>query len=193
MSHILEKKDLLSLEQYSIDRDEIRKQVINIKKNRNLEIGDHLRLLFENKATIQYQIQEMLRIEKIFDSEGIQEELDVYNPLIPNGSNLKATMMIEYPDENKRKVALSELIGIEKQVFFEVKGYPKVYAISNEDLDRETEEKTSSVHFMRFEFTEDMIKDFGEGTVIGVEHDNYKHTVSISKDVLLQLASDFDS
>ena len=192
MSHILEKKDLLSLEQYSIERDEIRKQVISIKKNRNLEIGDHLRLLFENKATIQYQIQEMLRIEKIFDSEGIQEELDVYNPLIPNGSNLKATMMIEYADENKRKAALSELIGIEKQVFFEVKGHPKVYAISNEDLDRETEAKTSSVHFMRFEFTEDMIKDFGEGTVIGVEHDNYRHTISINKDVLLQLTSDFD-
>lgn len=191
MNNTLTKQDLLSLEQYALKRSEMREDIIRVKKNRQVNLGSHLRLLFESRATIQYQIQEMLRIEKIFEADGIQEELDVYNPLIPNGTNLKATMMIEYADEEERKTALAQLIGIEKTVYFQVGDHAKVYAISNEDLDRETAEKTSSVHFMRFEFTHAMIEDFDNGVVVGVEHENYQYQISLDQNLISELSSDF--
>ena len=152
MTNLLKREDLFSLEEYAEQRSNIRENVMNIKKLREVNLGEHIRLLFENHQTVQYQIQEMLRIEKIFEAAGIQDELDVYNPLIPDGSNLKATMMIEYTDVVERTKALSNLIGIEKSIYFQVGNHQNVYAICNEDLERETDEKTSSVHFMRFEF-----------------------------------------
>ncbi len=194
MSHTLTREDLLSLEAYAQQRNKFRKNVIETKKAREVGLGEHLRFLFENRQTIQYQVQEMLRIEKIFEADGIQEELDVYNPLIPNGKNLKATMMIEYSDQSERKSALAELIGIERKVYFQVGSHTKVYAICNEDLDRETEEKTSSVHFMRFEFSAQMIRDFCalEAVFLGVEHPNYKHQIQLEPALQSELAKDFD-
>ena len=153
----LTKNDLLSLEEYSTRRQEFKAQVSNHKKNRRVSLNQHARLYFEDELTIRYQIQEMLRIEKVFEPEGIQDELDAYNPLIPNGSNLKATFMLEYEDAELRKIKLSKLVGVEDQVWIQVRGYEKVYAIADEDLKRENDEKTSSVHFMRFELSAEMI------------------------------------
>ena len=172
---MLKRQDLLTLEEYAEKRVAIRKNTINIKKDREVIIGEHVRLLFENKQTVQYQIQEMLRIEKIFEASGIQEELDVYNSLIPEGSNLKATMMIEYADVDERTKALSNLIGVERSIYFKVGNHQKVFAICNEDLERETDVKTSAVHFMRFEFNQSMINDFVTGSTVkvGAEHPNY--------------------
>ena len=172
---MLKRQDLLTLEEYAEKRVAIRKNTINIKKDREVIIGEHVRLLFENKQTVQYQIQEMLRIEKIFEASGIQEELDVYNSLIPEGSNLKATMMIEYEDVDERTKALSNLIGVERSIYFKVGNHQKVFAICNEDLERETDVKTSAVHFMRFEFNQSMINDFVAGSIVkvGAEHPNY--------------------
>ena len=171
---MLKRQDLLTLEEYAEKRVAIRKNTINIKKDREVIIGEHVRLLFENKQTVQYQIQEMLRIEKIFEASGIQEELDVYNSLIPEGSNLKATMMIEYADVDERTKALSNLIGVERSIYFKVGNHQKVFAICNEDLERETDVKTSAVHFMRFEFNQSMINDFVTGSTVkvGSEHPN---------------------
>ena len=165
----------MTLEEYAEKRSTIRKDTIDIKKSREVNLGEHIRLLFENKQTVQYQIQEMLRIEKIFEASGIQEELDVYNSLIPEGSNLKATMMIEYEDVDKRTKALSNLIGVERGIYFKVGNHQKVFAICNEDLERETDVKTSAVHFMRFEFNQSMINDFVTGSIVkvGSEHPNY--------------------
>ncbi len=195
MSNELKREDLLSLESYSEQRSTMRQEVMAIKKRRNLELGNHMRLLFENQKTVQYQIQEMLRIEKIFEAEGINEELEVYNPLVPDGANLKATMMIEYPDVEERTQALSRLIGVEKKVFFKVGSHPNVFAICNEDLDRETAEKTSSVHFMRFEFTKDMIADFisGSRVTLGVEHNAYSCEAILGDEAQKELASDFEA
>ena len=172
---MLKRQDLLTLEEYAEKRVAIRKDTINIKKDREVIIGEHVRLLFENKQTVQYQIQEMLRIEKIFEASGIQEELDVYNSLIPEGSNLKATMMIEYEDVDERTKALSNLIGVERSIYFKVGNHQKVFAICNEDLERETDVKTSAVHFMRFEFNQSMINDFVMGSIVkvGADHPNY--------------------
>ena len=172
---MLKRQDLLTLEEYAEKRVAIRKDTINIKKDREVIIGEHVRLLFENKQTVQYQIQEMLRIEKIFEASGIQEELDVYNSLIPEGSNLKATMMIEYEDVDERTKALSNLIGVERSIYFKVGNHQKVFAICNEDLERETDVKTSAVHFMRFEFNQSMINDFVTGSIVkvGADHPNY--------------------
>jgi len=172
---MLKRQDLLTLEEYAEKRVAIRKDTINIKKDREVIIGEHVRLLFENKQTVQYQIQEMLRIEKIFEASGIQQELDVYNSLIPEGSNLKATMMIEYEDVDERTKALSNLIGVERSIYFKVGNHQKVFAICNEDLERETDVKTSAVHFMRFEFNQSMINDFVMGSIVkvGADHPNY--------------------
>lgn len=180
MATKLTREDLYTLEKYAEIRNEMRQQVIAHKKNRNLAVGPHVTLYFEDRTTIQYQIQEMLRAEKIFDPAGIQEELDAYNPLIPDGSNWKATMMIEYTDVEERKAALAQLIGIDKQTWVKVDGFDKVFAISNEDLDRETEDKTSAVHFMRFELDTDMVKAVKQGADIsvGIDHKNYTHAVS---------------
>ena len=193
MTNLLKREDLFSLEEYAEQRSNIRKNVMNVKKLREVNLGEHIRLLFENHQTVQYQVQEMLRIEKIFEAAGIQDELDVYNPLIPNGSNLKATMMIEYTDIVERTKALSNLIGIEKSIYFQVGNHENVYAICNEDLERETDEKTSSVHFMRFEFDQTMIADFCKGinVKIGASHPNYDCEIILEKRVQDELNQDF--
>ena len=167
---------LLSLEDYSKQRADFRSKVMAHKKNRQVQLGEHATLYFEDSLTMQYQVQEMLRIEKIFEQEGIHEELATYNPLIPDGKNLKATFMVEYDDVEERKEALARLIGIEAKVWIQVEGFDKVYPIANEDLERTTEEKTSSVHFLRFEFNDKMIAAAKQGTpmAMGIEHDNYE-------------------
>ena len=190
----LQRTDLYSLENYAVIRDDFRADVMQHKKTRFVELGENLRLLFEDRLTMQYQVQEMLRIEKIFDAEGIDEELGAYNPLIPDGQNLKVVMMIEFSDEKERKEALAKLIGVEKKIWLKVEGFDRVYPITNEDLDRETDEKTSSVHFMRFEFSEAMIKALMEGALMsaGVDHPEYKHEITLDEAVRKSLLSDFD-
>jgi len=174
----LSRDDLYSLEKYAEVRPEYRSRVMAHKKNRRLPIGPNANLYFEDALTMQYQIQEMLRIEKIFEAAGIQEELDAYNPLIPDGSNWKATFMMEYSDPEERKVQLSKLIGVEKQVWVQVADFARVSPVANEDLDRETEEKTSSVHFMRFELTPEMVAAVkgGASVSMGIDHPNYMHS-----------------
>jgi hypothetical protein len=176
----LTRKDLYSLEEYTEMRDEFRKKIITHKENRRLELGDNILLLFEDKLIMQYQIQEMLKAEKIFDAAGIDEELNAYNPLIPDGSNWKATMMIQYTDVDERQEMLTQLIGIENLVWMQIADHEKIYAIADEDLERDTEEKTSAVHFMRFELDSDMITALKKGATIsaGVEHENYQKTIS---------------
>ena len=175
----LTRSDLYSLEQYAENRSEIRAQVMKHKKNRNVHIGPTATLYFEDRQTIQYQIQEMLRVERIFEVGGIEEELQAYNPLIPDGSNWKATFMIEEPDVEKRHDLLARLIGVEDRVWVRVDGNEAVFAIADEDMDRDTEEKTSSVHFLRFELSEKMISDIKQGAAlgIGIDHRNYSHEV----------------
>jgi len=168
------RNDLLSLEEYSARRQEFKAKVISHKKNRQLNLSEHARLYFEDELTIRYQIQEMLRIEKVFEAEGIQDELDAYNPLIPDGTNFKATFMLEYDDVELRKVELAKLIGVEDQIWLQVEGCDKVYAIADEDLDRENAEKTSSVHFLRFELSEAMISKLKQSQSLfaGCDHLN---------------------
>ena len=188
------RSDLFSLEEYSINRDSFRKKVLEEKKHRKVYVGEHVVLLFENKNTIQYQIQEMLRIEKIFDAEGIQEELDAYNPLIPDGSNLKAVMLIEYPNVEERKEKLKILKGIEKKIWIKVGSHNKVFAIADEDLEREDETKTSAVHYLRYEFSASMINDWKNDSsiVIGIDHENYQSPETIiSSDISSSLSGDF--
>ncbi len=175
----LTRSDLYSLEQYAENRPEIRAQVMKHKKSRNVHIGPTATLYFEDRQTIQYQIQEMLRVERIFEVGGIEEELQAYNPLIPDGSNWKATFMIEEPDVEKRHDLLARLIGVEDRVWVRVDGNEAVFAIADEDMDRDTEEKTSSVHFLRFELSDKMISDIKQGAAlgIGIDHRNYSHEV----------------
>ncbi len=175
----LTRSDLYSLEQYAENRSEIRAQVMQHKKNRIVHVGPSATIYFEDRQTIQYQIQEMLRVERIFEASGIEEELEAYNPLIPDGSNWKATFMIEEPDVDRRRELLSELVGIEDRVWVRVDGNEQVFAIADEDLERETESKTSSVHFLRFELSDKMVADLGQGAAlgIGIEHRNYSHEV----------------
>jgi len=171
---------LYSLEQYARVRPEFRAKVMAHKKSRQLQLGDHVTLLFEDALTMQYQVQEMLRLERMFEPEPIQEELDVYNPLIPDGSNWKATMMIEYTDIAERQRMLAELTGIEDRVWMQIAGHERVYAIADEDLDRATDEKTSAVHFLRFELTPVMIAALRRGADLsgGVDHPRYSAVVS---------------
>ena len=188
-------EDLYSLEEYSKLRPEYRAKVMEHKKSRQLHLGDHVTLYFEDRFTMQYQIQEMLRAERIFEAEGIQEELDAYNPLIPDGSNWKATMMVEYSDVEERKQALAKLIGIEGRIYVQVDGLEKVYPIADEDLERETEEKTSAVHFLRFELSPDMIKALKSGAALnaGVEHEHYSVDVSpVRQDIRDSLTGDLE-
>ena len=190
----LNKSDLFSLEEYSINRDSFRKKVLEEKRHRKVYIGEHVALLFENKNTIQYQIQEMLRIEKIFDADGIQEELDAYNPLIPDGTNLKAVMLIEYPNVEERKEKLKILKGIEKKIWIKVGSHNKVFAIADEDLEREDETKTSAVHYLRYEFSASMINDWknNSSVVMGIDHENYQSSETIiSSDISSSLSGDF--
>lgn len=176
---MLTRDDLMSLETYAEQRAEFRARVIAHKKNRQVHLGENATLYFEDQLTMQYQIQEMLRIERIFDADGIKEELDTYNPLIPDGSNWKATFMIEYIDENDRKSALARMIDIEDKVWMQVAGHERVYAIADEDLERDNAEKTSAVHFMRFELTPEMTESVKTGADIGagIEHDSYNVTI----------------
>jgi hypothetical protein len=186
---------LLTLEAYAKARSAMRTEVIAHKKIRNVRLGNHVSLLFEDETTLRYQVQEMLRIEKIFEEEGIQSELDVYNALVPDGSNFKATMLIEYTNESERKAALAKLIGIEDRVFIQVEGQDRVYAIADEDLERENEEKTSAVHFVRFELTPAMKNALKGGAqmMIGCDHPNYPaHLEELPQETLVSLLQDLD-
>lgn len=185
---------LLTLEAYAKQRNEIRSRVMAHKKHRTVHLGEHLTLIFEDETTIRYQIQEMLRIEKTFDEQGIRNELDAYNPLIPDGTNLKATMMLEYEDPMERSRELARLLGIERRVYIEVADRERFYAIADEDLVRENEQKTSSVHFLRFELTRQAIADFRSGRVvaIGVDHPLYRARIDrIAAEVQESLSRDF--
>jgi hypothetical protein len=172
----LSRDSLMTLEAYAKARKDFRTQVLAHKKPRTLHLGQHLTVIFEDELTIRYQVQEMLRVERIFEEQGIQDEIDAYNPLIPDGSNFKATLMIEYEDVEERREALSKLKGIEDRVWVRVEGCPSVFAIADEDLERETEEKTSSVHFLRFELTREMAESlkYGVALAVGVDHSHYQ-------------------
>ncbi len=171
----ISRDSLMTLEAYAKARKDFRARVIAHKKDRTVALGEHVTLIFEDELTIRYQVQEMLRVEKIFEEQGIQEELDAYNPLVPDGRNLKATMMIEYEDAAERRAALAKLQGIEDKTWIRVEGSPKVYATADEDLDRETEEKTSSVHFLRFELDRASAEALKHGAAlaIGIDHSHY--------------------
>ena len=174
------RESLMTLEAYAKARPEFRRRVIEHKKNRKLALGAHVTLLFEDELTVRYQIQEMLRIEKIFEEEGIEHELDAYNPLVPDGRNFKATMLIEYEDAELRRRELARLRGIEDRLWVQVEGTPRVYAIADEDLERENDEKTSAVHFVRFELSDAMAAALKRGAAlsVGVDHDNYRAEAS---------------
>ena len=176
---ILTRDDLYSLERYAQVRLQMRAQVQEHKKNRKVEVGPHATLYFEDRLTMQYQIQEMLRVERVFEAEGIQDELNTYNPMIPDGTNLKATFMLEYPDVDERRLALAQLKGIEDRVWVKVHGHDPVWAIADEDLARENAEKTSAVHFLRFEFTPAMIAATKQGgsMSIGIDHPACQYAV----------------
>jgi hypothetical protein len=188
----LTRDDLYSLEKYAAIRSEFRAKVIEHKANRRLAIGPHATLYFEDSLTMQYQVQEMLRLERIFEPEGIQQELDVYNSLIPDGSNWKATFMLEYEDVEERRDALARLIGIEKTIWVQAEGCAKVYPIANEDMDRETEDKTSAVHFLRFELAPEMVAAIRNGAVVraGIAHPGYREEVKMPARVRDSLAGD---
>ncbi|MCG6966191.1 MAG: DUF3501 family protein [Chromatiaceae bacterium] len=189
----LARDDLFSLEKYAEVRPEFRARVMAHKQNRRLPIGPNATLYFEDALTMHYQIQEMLRAERIFEASGIQEELDAYNPLIPDGSNWKATFMMEYPDEEERRVQLQKLIGIERHVWAQVGDFARVTPVADEDLERETEEKTSSVHFLRFELTPDMVAAVKQGASIsmGIDHPAYIHAVEpVAQNIRDSLAED---
>jgi hypothetical protein len=202
MAAPLTHSDLMSLEQYAVQRNDFRNRVITHKKHRRVGIGPDtgsspaqgLFLYFEDRLTIQYQIQEMLRIEKIFEADGIAEELDTYNPLIPDGKNLKATAMLEYQDVEERKQQLALLRGIEDLVWIQVEGFERIYAISNEDLERSNDEKTSAVHFMRFELEPDMIAALRNGAALsmGSSHEFYSHSTEADADTRKALLADLD-
>lgn len=183
---------LMTLEAYAKYRKAHQPEIIVHRRRRSVALGEHVTLQFEDERTIRYQIQEMLRIEKIFEEEGIQAEIDAYAPLVPDGSNWKATMLIEYPDPHERKRELARLIGVEDRLFVEVEGHPRAYAIADEDLDRENGEKTSSVHFVRFEFTpaaREAVRA-GASVKLGCDHTNYPAHVTIAPETLALLAGD---
>jgi len=190
----ISRDSLMSLETYAKSRKDFRAKVMAHKKNRTVHVGQHVTLIFEDELTIRYQIQEMLRIEKTFEEEGIQDELDAYTPLVPDGTNLKATMMIEYEDPAERKRELAKLRGIEDKVYLQIDGSDKVYAIADEDLERENEEKTSSVHFLRFEFEAPMIAALKKGAAlaVGIDHPAYRLRIDeVAPNVQTALVEDF--
>ena len=176
----LSRQDLWSLEDYAQKRDAFRRRLMEHKRARNLQVGSHVRLLFEDRLTMQYQIQEMLRAERIFEAQGIQDELDTYNALIPDAGNLTATMMIEFENVAERQQALARLVGIEDRVWLQVAGFNRVFAIADEDMDRSTADKTSSVHFLRFELAASMVGAFKNGAALGagIEHANYQYSIA---------------
>ena len=186
---------LMTLEAYARERKSVQAEIIPHRRLRSVQLGDHLNLQFEDERTVRYQIQEMLRVEKIFEEDGIMQEIDAYAPLIPDGSNWKATLLIEYTDPNERRRELARLIGVEDRLFVEVEGHARVYAIADEDLDRENADKTSAVHFVRFEFpraARDAIRA-GASVKLGCDHTNYPSHVSIAADTLASLAGDLRS
>ena len=183
---------LMSLEAYAKWRKQHKAEVIAHRKLRSVALGEHVNVQFESELTMRYQVQEMLRIEKIFEEEGIQQEIDAYAPMVPDGGNWKATLLIEYPDANERKRELARLIGVEDRMFIEVEGHPRVYAIADEDLARENEEKTSAVHFLRFELGAAMREAVkaGAGVKLGCDHTNYPAHVALGAETLASLAGD---
>jgi hypothetical protein len=190
----LKPADLLSLEEYHAQRGDFRTRVLAHKRHRQAPIGPHVTLYFEDRLTMQYQVQEMLRIERIFESEAIAEELSAYNPLIPDGRNLKATMMIEYSDATERHAALARLAGIEDSVYLEIERLGRVFAYADDDLERSDGQKTAAVHFLRFELDADMcatLKRGGELT-LGIDHPNYRHEIEASPELKASLAADLD-
>lgn len=188
----LKRDDLLTLEAYSRERDAIRREIIAHKKNRSVHLDEHITLVFEDALTVRYQIQEILRVERIFEDAGIIEELESYNPLIPDGSNLKATMLIQYDDVEVRKQALEELVGVEHKVWLEVQGRERVFAIADEDLERSTASKTAAVHFLRFEFNPDMIAALRKGAdlIIGIDSPARACAVAVAPSVREALLKD---
>jgi hypothetical protein len=191
---VIKPETLMSLEAYARERAGFRARVLEHKKKRTVRLGQNLTLQFEDELTIRYQVQEMLRIERIFEADGIQSELDAYNPLIPDGSNWKATMLIEYPDADERRRMLGVLKGIERRVWVQVEACEKVLAIADEDLERETEDKTSSVHFLRFEFSAAMRERLRRGAriTVGVDHPQYRASSEVQPDVRAALAADLN-
>lgn len=192
--NMLTAQDLYSLEQYSAHRPDYKRRAVEHRKRRQIRLGQNMTLHFEDRMTVQYQIQEMLLIERTFNQQGIQDELDAYNPLIPTGTNLKATLTIEYGDPELRSQALSRLHGVEDRVYVRVEGYSPIYAIADEDLDRSTDTKTAAVHFLRFELTADMIKSLAENQsalTVGVDHVEYTHSTRVLDITLQSLLSDF--
>jgi hypothetical protein len=189
----LQRHDLLTLEAYAAQRSEFRARVMAHKKGRKVHLGGHLTFVFEDRLTIQYQVQEMLRIEKIFEASGINEELEAYNPLIPDGRNLKATLFVEYEDVEERKRELARLTGIEHQIVLTVAGHAAVTAIADEDMDRSTEEKTAAVHFLRFELDDAMITDWKAGAAVTLAstHAAMREAVTFSETQRNALAADF--
>jgi len=188
------RNDLMSLEQYAEKRSEFRRQVLDHKKTRQIALGPNATLYFEDRLTLLYQIQEMLRIEKVFEADGINEELEAYNPMIPSGRNFKATFMIEYTDVEVRAAQLGKMVGIEDLVWMQIGDFDKVWSISDEDLERSTEQKTSAVHFMRFEVSDDMAKALKDGADwhIGVQHPVYTYEIAITGDYRNNLINDLD-
>jgi hypothetical protein len=190
---MIKRDSLMSLETYARERNAFRDKVIEHKKRRTVRLGEHVTLLFEDELTIRYQVQEMLRVERIFEEDGIRGELDAYNPLVPDGANWKATMLIEYPDEDERRRMLARLKGVERLVWVQVEGCDRVHAIADEDLERENEEKTSSVHFLRFELDQPMRGKLRRGArlAIGVDHTEYRAVLDpVPADVRAALADD---
>ena len=189
---MIKRENLLSLEAYARQRGEFRARVIEHKKKRTLRLGAHITLQFEDELTIRYQVQEMLRIERIFEDDGIQGELDAYNPLVPDGGNWKATMLIEYPDADERREMLARLKGVERRAWVQVEGCERVFAIADEDLERENAEKTSSVHFLRFELSAAMRQHLrgGAGIAAGVDHPEYRASAQATPEVRDALAAD---
>jgi len=186
------REDLMSLEQYAERRPEFRRQVLAHKKYRQVMLGPNATLYFEDRLTLLYQIQEMLRIEKIFEADGINEELEAYNPMVPSGRNFKATFMIEYTDPEVRAVQLEKMVGVEDMVWMRIAGFDKVWAIADEDLDRSTETKTSAVHFMRFEISDEMAGSLKDGAdwVIGVQHPVYTYDLTVDGATRASLLND---
>jgi hypothetical protein len=192
---MLTHSDLHSLEEYSRIRNDFKRVAVNHRKHRQVQLGSHMTLHFEDRVTVKYQIQEMLLIEKTFTSEGIQDELDAYNPLIPTGTNLKATLTIEYSDPEVRSAKLEELHRVEDSIYIQIEGYDSVYAIADEDMDRSNDVKTAAVHFLRFELTESMINDLrnlDKELIIGVDHSAYKEQVHVNTLTKEMLVKDFN-
>ena len=191
----LSRDDLFSLEQYAESRPAFREKVLEHKRNRRLSLGTNAALYFEDRLTMQYQVQEMLRIERIFEADGINEELEAYNPLIPDGSNWKATFMVEFPEEAERRMMLKQLVGIEDRVYVQIADFDRVFAIADEDLERADEEKTSAVHFLRFELPAEQAAALkaGASLIAGIDHDNYRVEISpVPANIRESLVNDLD-